>query len=78
MIKFLKNIALLEFIPTKEVTDVITDLIGLEKDANVLNDMGLMFIIGVAMLLALVFLVLVSQIVTNFSFNWYRRYRKIK
>jgi hypothetical protein len=58
--KFLKNIALLEFIPTAEITGAISDSIGLDKDANVLDDMGLMFIIGVAMLVALVLLVILS------------------
>ena len=76
--KFLKNIALLEFIPTAEITGAISDSIGLDKDANVLDDMGLMFIIGVAMLVALVLLVICSQIVINLSFDLYRRYRKIK
>ena len=58
MIKFLKNIALLEFIPTDAILGEVADFIGLNKDQNVLTDMGLMLLIGIFIALSLLILVL--------------------
>jgi hypothetical protein len=78
MIKFLKNIALLEFIPTKEILGAVADFIGLNKDQNVLNDMGLMLLIGLFIALSLLALVLLRYLALKTTYAWYRRYRKVR
>lgn len=78
VIKFLKNIALLEFIPTKQITGTIAFWFGLDQENNVLSDMGLMLVIGLVIILALGVLVIVGHIAVNHSYDWYRRYRQVK
>lgn len=75
MIKFLKNIALLEFIPTKQITGYLAELIGLDKENNLLGDMGIMMIIGVGIVLLLIVLLVVGYFAMNYSYEFYRRYR---
>lgn len=76
--KFLKNIALLEFIPTKQITGTLAEWVGLDPEQNIFDEMGLMFIIGIGILLAFIFLLLASYFVINASYKNYRRYRKFK
>lgn len=78
VVKFLKNIALLEFIPTKQITGTLAEWASLDADQNIFNEMGLMFIIGITILLAFIVLLIVSYFVINASYKNYRRYRKFK
>ena len=68
----------MEFIPTESITGTVGDWLGLDQETNILNDMGLMLVIGVAMVMVLVLIVAVSFIAQKYSFAWYRRYRKFK
>lgn len=61
----LKSIALMEFIPTKTITSTISGWLGMDPDddSNIMNNMGLMLIIGVGILVIVIALVVASFLV---------------
>ena len=61
----LKSIALMEFIPTKEITGTISGWLAMDPDddSNIMNSMGLMLLIGLAILVIVVALGITSYFV---------------
>ena len=75
----LKSIALMEFIPTKEITDKISEWLALDPndDSNILNNMGLMLLVALALILVVSVLGVASYFVQK-SYSAYKTYRGIR
>ena len=58
ILQYLKSIALMEFIPTQQITSKISEWIGLDPNdsSNLINSMGMMLVIGVLLLVVIVVL----------------------
>lgn len=58
VLKFIKNIALLEFIPTKQITGKISEWFGMDPDDEngMFNNMGIMLLVAIALLVIVVLL----------------------
>ena len=58
ILQYLKSIALMEFIPTHQITFKISEWIGLDPNdsSNLINSMGMMLVIGVLLLVVVVVL----------------------
>jgi len=71
----LKAIALMEFIPTKEITSKISGWLGMDPDddSNIMNGMGLMLLIAIVIILVVITLMVVSCFVMN-SYSAYKTY----
>jgi hypothetical protein len=80
VMKFLKSIALLEFIPTEQITGAISGWLGLDSadPSNIVNQNGIMLVIGLVIIVVLILLAVVSYFITLTSYTWYRRYRSVK
>jgi len=53
----------------------LAELIGLDKENNLLSDMGIMMMIGVGIVLVLIVLLVVGHFAMNYSYEFYRKYR---
>jgi hypothetical protein len=75
----LKSIALMEFIPTKEITGKVSGWLGMDPsdESNIMNSMGLMLLIAGIIFLVIVALVIVSCFVQN-SYRAYKTYQGVK
>jgi hypothetical protein len=71
-------IALMEFIPTEWFTDILSDWFGIQKgdDQNIVENMGMMLLIGCCVLFA-VLLILVVGLLMLFNFKLYRIFRNL-
>jgi hypothetical protein len=80
VIKFLKSIALLEFIPTAQITGAISEKLGLDAtdESNIVNQSGIMLLIGLLIVVVVILLAIVSYFITQANYTWYRRYRLVK
>lgn len=78
--KFLKSIALMEFIPTEKITATISGWFGLDSTdpSNIVNQNGIMLVIGLAIVAVIILLGVVSYFITQADYSWYRRYRQVK
>ena len=78
VLKFIKMIALIEFMPTEWFTDILSDWFGIQKgdDQNILENMGMMLLIGCCVLFA-VLLILVVGLLMLFNFKLYRIFRNL-
>ena len=78
VLKFIKMIALMEFMPTEWFTDILSDWFGIQKgdDQNILENMGMMLLIGCCVLFA-VLLILVVGLLMLFNFKLYRIFRNL-
>ena len=78
VLKFIKMIALMEFMPTGWFTDILSDWFGIQKgdDQNILENMGMMLLIGCCVLFA-VLLILVVGLLMLFNFKLYRIFRNL-
>ncbi len=76
VLAYLKYIALMEFIPIKEIQDWISEKVGIDKTdpGNIINNMGTMFMIG-GILLACVALLVVVLILVSTNYKLYKYYR---
>jgi len=74
----LKSIALMEFIPTKEITGKISGWLAMDPDddSNIMNSMGLMLLVGLAILAFVVALAVASYFVQK-NYSAYKTYRGI-
>jgi len=79
ILSHLKSIALMEFIPTKQITSKICDLLGMDPndESNIINGMGLMLIIGGIIIIIVVALLIISYFVRN-NYTAYKKYQQIK
>jgi hypothetical protein len=75
----LKSIALMEFIPTKAITSTVSGWLGMDPDddSNIMNNMGLMLIVGVGIMVTVVALGVVSCLVQT-NYRAYKTYREIR
>jgi hypothetical protein len=80
VMKFLKSIALLEFIPTAQITSSISAWLGLDPtdESNIVNQNGIMLVIGLAIVAVIILLGVASYFITQASYSCYRRYRQVK
>ena len=78
VLKFIKMIALMEFMPTEWFTDILSDWFGIQKgdDQNIVENMGMMLLIGCCVLFA-VLLILVVGLLMLFNFKLYRIFRNL-
>ena len=78
VLKFIKMIALMEFMPTGWFTDILSDWFGIQKgdDQNIVENMGMMLLIGCCVLFA-VLLILVVGLLMLFNFKLYRIFRNL-
>jgi alpha-N-acetylglucosamine transferase len=53
----------------------LAELIGLDKENNLLSDMGIMMMIGVGIVLVFIVLLVVGHFAMNYSYEFYRKYR---
>lgn len=75
----LKAIALMEFIPTKQITSTISGWFSMDPDddSNIFNGMGLMLLIALLILVLVVALSVISYFVRN-NYSTYKTYRGIR
>ena len=75
----LKSLALMEFIPTKQITDEISGWLRLDAqdDSNIVNNFGVMLVIGLAIVLVVLALITTSILVSQ-SYPAYRMYQRIR
>jgi hypothetical protein len=80
VMKYLKSIALLEFIPTAQITSAISEKLGLDAtdESNIVNQNEIMLVIGLLIVAVLMLLGVVSYFITQANYTWYRRYRSVK
>jgi hypothetical protein len=66
VMKFLKSIALLEFIPTASITGAISGWFGLDPadESNIVNQNGIMLVIGLVLMLVLIIVGIASYFIT--------------
>ena len=78
VLKFIKMIALIEFMPTEWFTDILSDWFGIQRgdDRNIVENMGMMLLIGCCVLFA-VLLILVVGLLMLFNFKLYRIFRNL-
>ncbi len=78
VLKFIKMIALMEFMPTEWFTDILSDWFGIQKgdDQNIVENMGMMLLIGCCVLFA-VLLILIVGLLMLFNFKLYRIFRNL-
>jgi hypothetical protein len=78
VLKFIKTIALMEFMPTGWFTDILSDWFGIQKgdEQNIVENMGMMLLIGCCLLIA-VLLTLVVGLLMLFNFKLYRLFRNL-
>ncbi len=69
----------MEFIPTKTITSALSDWLGMdpEDDSNIMNNMGLMLIVGIGIVIVVVALGVVSCLVQT-NYRAYKTYREIR
>ena len=69
----------MEFIPTKAITSTVSGWLGMDPDddANIMNNMGLMLIVGVGIMVTVVALGVVSCLVQT-NYRAYKTYREIR
>ena len=74
----LKSIALMEFIPTKQITGGISGWFGMDPDDdnNLFNSMGLMLVIAIAILVLIIALFVASYFVLT-SYRAYKTFRGV-
>lgn len=53
----------------------MAELVGLDRENNLLSDMGIMMIIGVGIVLVLLVLLVVGYFAMDYSYEFYRKYR---
>jgi hypothetical protein len=77
-LNFIKMIALMEFLPTGWFTDILSDWFGIQKrdESNILENMGMMLLIGCTVLLAVSLMLVVSLVVLT-NFKLYRAFRMV-
>jgi hypothetical protein len=61
VLKFIKNIALLEFVPTEKITGKISTWFGLDPDDSngIFNNLGVMLVIGAGLIIIVILLAVV-------------------
>jgi hypothetical protein len=76
VLNFIKMVALMEFLPTSWFTDLLSDWFGIEKgdDSNIIENMGMMLLIGCSLLLAAVVMLSVGILVL-YNYKVYRIFR---
>ncbi len=79
VLKYLKSIALMEFIPTHQITTKISGWLGLDSTDpnNIVSNMGIMLVIAIGLLMVIVALGLASCFV-NKNYKFYKKYQDIK
>jgi hypothetical protein len=79
ILKYLKTIALMEFLPVQQIQDKICQILKIDPDdpSNIITNMGVMLLIGISLIVATVGLVIASVLV-NTNYDHYKTYRRIK
>ena len=79
VLAYIKYIALMEFIPIKEIQDWISEKAGIDKTdpGNIVNNMGTMLMIGGILVVCVVLLVVILIFVST-NYKLYKYYRNFK
>lgn len=78
-LKYIKSIALMEFIPSKQITDKLSAWLNLDAESpeNLLSNLGLMLVIG-GVIAVLMIAMLVCSYLVMFDYRVYRRFRLLQ
>ena len=78
-LNFIKMIALMEFLPTGWFTDTVSDWFGIQKgdESNIVENMGMMLLIGCTVLFTVFFMLAVGLLVL-YNYKLYRVFRMVQ